>query len=193
MSRHEESFWLNFNLDKESKTFSQREANEMGECQVWDHACTLGDRRKCWKILVFQPASCYLPPYMLTKQFQILLNCFTLSDSLYRAASWSTCAVQPSSWALEQLIPAGKWDNLVTQTSCKLELKVSSPHSHCNPAAVFLGCSLDGGSSNGKATQGDESLFCMGLGFPEVVKASEAFPCLPFAESTDLVGYHHGF
>lgn len=71
--------------------------------------------------------------------------------------------------------------------------EVSSSDSHCNPAAVFLGCSLAGGSSDGKATQGDENIFSMGLSFQGVVNASETLPCLSFAESTGLVGYHHEF
>lgn len=79
------------------------------------------------------------------------------------------------------------------QTSCNLDLKVSSLDSHCNPAAVILGCSLAGGSSDGKATQGDENIFSVGLGFQELVNASETLPCLPFAESAGLIGYHCGF
>lgn len=79
------------------------------------------------------------------------------------------------------------------QTSCKLDLKVSSSDSHWNPAAAFLGCSLAGDSSDSNAAQGDENFFSVGLDFQKVVNSSEILPCLPFAGSTGLVGCHHEF
>lgn len=44
-------------------------------------------KEKALEILAFQPASCCLPPYMLSEWFQVWLKYCTLSESLYRAAS----------------------------------------------------------------------------------------------------------